>query len=163
MPNPDSGASSRTTHVISAPREAVYRAFVSVEALEQWQAPGDMTATVHHIDLRPGGGYTMTLTYPPDTAGSPGKTIDREDRYTARFVELTPPSRIVEAIMFETDDPAFTGEMTMTVDLAKIAGATEVTISFANIPPGIRPEDNDTGTQLSLEKLARYVDGMAEG
>jgi hypothetical protein len=30
---------------------------------------------------------------------------------------------------------------------------------FQNIPPGIRLEDNDTGTRLSLEKLARYVSG----
>jgi hypothetical protein len=33
-----------------------------------------------------------------------------------------------------------------------------VTIAFANIPPGIRPEDNDAGTRSSLEKLARYVE-----
>jgi hypothetical protein len=27
-----------------------------------------------------------------------------------------------------------------------------------DIPLGIRPEDNEAGTQLSLEKLARYVE-----
>jgi hypothetical protein len=29
---------------------------------------------------------------------------------------------------------------------------------FRNIPSGIRPEDNEEGTQLTLEKLARYVE-----
>jgi hypothetical protein len=35
---------------------------------------------------------------------------------------------------------------------------TKVTIVFRNIPPGIRPEDNEAGTQSTLEKLARYVE-----
>jgi hypothetical protein len=35
---------------------------------------------------------------------------------------------------------------------------TRVTILFKNIPSGIRPEDNEAGTEASLEKLARYVE-----
>lgn len=100
----------------------------------------------------------MSLLYPSSEEADRGKTSEREDRYTARFVELAPPSRIVEAIMFDTDDPAIAGEMTMIVTIEEAAGGSEVTIVFENIPPGIRPEDNDTGTRLSLEKLARYVE-----
>jgi len=37
-------------------------------------------------------------------------------------------------------------------------GGTSVTIVFKDIPSGIRPEDNEAGTQSSLEKLARYVE-----
>lgn len=85
-----------------------------------------------------------------------GKTSEREDRYTARFVELTPPARIVVAITFDTVDPAFSGEMTMAVTFEDRDGGTDVTIVFEHIPPGIRPEDNDAGTRSSLEKLARY-------
>jgi hypothetical protein len=36
---------------------------------------------------------------------------------------------------------------------------TKVTISFRNIPPGIRPEDNEKGTDLTLEKLSNFVAG----
>ena len=99
----------------------------------------------------------MSLFYPSSEPGSRGKTSEREDRYSARFVELTPPTRIVEAITFDSQDPAFAGEMTMVVTLEERDGGTEVTILFENIPPGIRPEDNDAGTRSSLEKLARYV------
>lgn len=158
MPGKNRTGSSHTSKVIEASPESLYRAFVDPASLEQWQAPEGMTAKVHEIDPRPGGGYTMTLTYPPDPEGPQGKTTDREDRYSARFVELTPPSRIVEAITFDTSDPAFTGEMTMTVDLSAVEGGTAVTISFVNIPPGISPEDNDAGTRSSLEKLARFVE-----
>jgi uncharacterized protein YndB with AHSA1/START domain len=152
-------SSSRTSAVIAAPREVVYRAFTDPAALVAWQAPGEMTAKLHAFDLRVGGGYTMSLFYPASEseAEDVGKTAGREDRYTARFVELTPPARIVQAIAFETADPAFAGEMTMTVTLEEVAAGTDVTIAFENIPPGIRPEDNDAGTRSSLAKLARYV------
>ena len=100
----------------------------------------------------------MSLFYPPSEQVYRGKTSEREDRYSAQFVELTPPTRIVEAITFDSTDPAFAGEMTMTVTLEERDGGTEVTILFENIPAGIRPEDSDAGTRSSLEKLTRYVE-----
>ena len=100
----------------------------------------------------------MSLYYPSSEQTSRGKTKDREDRYTARFVELTPPRRIVEAINFDSVDPAFSGEMIMEVTFEAEAGGTTVSIVFKDIPPGIRPEDNEAGTRSTLEKLARYVE-----
>jgi uncharacterized protein YndB with AHSA1/START domain len=100
----------------------------------------------------------MSLFYPASEPVPRGKTAEREDRFTARSVELTAPSRIVQAIAFDAADPAFAGEMTLTVTLEEREGGTEVTIAFAGIPPGIRPEDNDAGTLPSMEKLVRYVE-----
>ncbi len=151
-------ASTRTSRIIKAPREALYRAFTDPVALAAWQAPGEMTAKVHEFDARVGGGYRMSLFYPSSEQMPRGKTSAREDRFTARFVELTPPSKIVQMISFDSKDSAFSGEMTMTVTLQERGEGTEVTILFESIPPGIRPEDNDAGTQSSLEKLARCVE-----
>ena len=100
----------------------------------------------------------MSLFYPSSEQVYRGKTSEREDRFTARFVELTPPARIVQAITFDSVDPAFSGEMTMVVTFEDRDGGTEVTILFEHVPPGIRPEDNDVGTRSSLEKLARYIE-----
>ena len=100
----------------------------------------------------------MSLFYLSSEQVYRGKTSEREDRFTARFVELTPPTRIVEAITFDSTDAAFAGEMIMVVTFEERNDRTEVTIVFENIPPGIRPEDNDAGTRSSLEKLARYVE-----
>jgi uncharacterized protein YndB with AHSA1/START domain len=158
MGDSNEGNSSRISRVINASREAIFRAFTDPSALEIWLVPGDMTGKVHEFDLRAGGGYQMSLYYPSSEPDNRGKTSDREDRFTARFVELTPPSKIVEAITFDTEDPAFSGEMTMTVTFEERDSGTEVTILFENIPLGIRPEDNDAGTRSSLAKLARYVE-----
>lgn len=151
-------ASTRTSRVIKASRETLYRAFTDPVALAAWLAPEGMTGKVHEFDGRVGGGYRMSLYYPSSDQGNRGKTAEREDAYRSRFVELTPPTKIVEAITFDSTDPAFAGEMTMVVTLEERDGGTEVTIMFENIPPGIRPEDNDMGTRSSLEKLARYVE-----
>lgn len=151
-------ASTRTSTFIKASPETLYRAFTDPTALAVWLVPGTMTGKVHSFDLRVDGGYQMSLYYPSSETTISGKTADKEDRYSARFVELVPATRIVEAITFESDDPAFSGEMTMVVTLEAENEGTTVSIAFKDIPVGIRPEDNEAGTQSSLEKLARYVE-----
>ncbi len=153
-----SRASTRNSKWIKATPEALYRAFTDSAALAVWFAPGDMTGEVHSFDDRIGGGYQMSLYYPSTEKTFRGKTSEREDRYTARFVELTPPRRIVEGIIFDSVDPAFSGEMIMVVTFKAEDGETTVSIVFKDIPSGIRPEDNDAGTRSTLEKLARYVE-----
>jgi uncharacterized protein YndB with AHSA1/START domain len=148
---------TRTSRVINAPRDVLYRAFTDPAALEAWLAPAGMSGKVHAFTARVGGGYDMSLFYPASGQMPHGKTSAREDRFTARFVELEPPARIVQAIRFDSPDAAFAGEMTMVVTFEEKREGTEVTIVFDHIPPGIRPEDNDAGTRSSLEKLARYV------
>jgi uncharacterized protein YndB with AHSA1/START domain len=144
--------------VINAPAEVIYHACIDPAALETWMAPEGMTAKILSFDDRVGGEYRMSLRYPDSEQSDFGKSGEREDRYTARFEELTPPKRIVETIIFDTTDAAFSGEMTMTITLEEQSGGTEVTFLFENLPSGISPEDNDTGTRSSLEKLAAYVE-----
>ena len=158
MTNHQPRNTTTNSRLIRATADVLYCAFTDPEALVVWQVPGEMTGEVHQFDYRTGGGYTMSLHYPPSAEASPGKTADHEDRYTTRFVELDPPKAIIQAITFDTTDPAFMGELTMAITLEKAAGGTLVTIAFADLPPGIRPEDNEAGTESSLEKLARYVE-----
>jgi uncharacterized protein YndB with AHSA1/START domain len=155
-------SSTQNSKVIQASPEALYRAFTNPEALTSWLVPGEMRGKVHHFDLSVGGGYQMSLCYPQTDNASHGKSAEKEDRYTARFVELAPPKRIVQAINFDTSDPAFMGEMIMEVVLEPESNGTRVTITFRNIPSGIRPEDNEAGTNSSLDKLAHYVKTGAE-
>jgi uncharacterized protein YndB with AHSA1/START domain len=143
---------------IKATKEALYQAFANPAALAVWLAPGEMTGKIHNFDLRVGGGYQMSLFYPPSEKESRGKTTEKEGRFAAKFLELTPPKKIIQAITFDSPDPAFSGEMIMEVTFEAKSAGTRVTILFKNIPPGIRPEDNEAGTKLSLEKLARYVE-----
>jgi len=97
----------------------------------------------------------MSLFYPLDERAFHDKTSDREDMVNVRFAEFVPQRRIVEAVSFVTTDPAFFGEMTMKVTFEEVSGGTEVTLTFENLPPGLRAEDNEAGARLSLAQLAR--------
>src|SRR5215469_8037417 len=158
MTDAHSGAGTHNSKFIKAPQQTIYQAFTDPAALAVWLAPGDMTGVVHSFDYRVGGGYLMSLYYPSSEDTYRGKTSEREDRYTARFLELAPPEKIVEAITFDTVDPAFSGEMIMEVTLEPGDGGTTVSIVFKNIPSGISLEDNELGTQSTLDKLARFVE-----
>ncbi|MCA9860969.1 MAG: SRPBCC domain-containing protein [Thermomicrobiales bacterium] len=152
---------SSTTRTIAARPDTVYRAFVDPDLLVQWQAPDHMTAQVHWFDPRPGGGYEMSLFY--DDPTTPGKTGNNEDRYTARFIELVPPRKIVEVIQFDSADPDLAGDMTMTVEIEAIGVESRITITFENLPAGVSADDNDLGTQQSIAKLARLVESQPSG
>jgi Activator of Hsp90 ATPase homolog 1-like protein len=66
--------------------------------------------------------------------------------------------KIVEVVEFESGDPAFAGEMRITVSFVDTDGGTEVTLLFEDIPKGISPEDNERGAKSSLEKLAALLE-----
>jgi uncharacterized protein YndB with AHSA1/START domain len=155
MNEENAGVSTRTSRVIGAPPEELYEAFIDPNALVAWLPPAEMTGEIHEFDARTGGGYRMSLFYPQDERDSRGKTSAREDMTKVRFVELAPPRRIVETVSFVTTDPTLLGEMTLIVTFDEVPGGTEVTMLFKNLPPGLRPEDNDAGARLSLEQLAR--------
>ena len=155
MTQEHAGAWTRTSRIIRARPEQLYQAFIDPAALVAWLPPAEMTGKIHEFDARVGGGYRMSLFYPPDERAHRGKTSDREDMVDVRFVELTPARWIVEAVSFVTTDPALSGEMTMTATFDEGTGGTEVTLLFENLPPGLRPEDNEVGSRLSLEQLAR--------
>jgi uncharacterized protein YndB with AHSA1/START domain len=152
------GGRSQGSRLIRASRAEVWRAFTDPEALVAWLPPGEMTGTMHRFDASPAGGYEMSLFY-PETAPPRGKTADREDRVRVRFVELAPEARIVQAVTFVSPDAAaLQDETLLAITLAERPGGTWVVMAFENLPPSVRPEDNDEGTRQSLEQLARFLE-----
>ena len=152
------GRSTRASKVIKASPAAVFAAFMDPAVLVAWLPPADMTGRIHEFDGRVGGGYRMSLFYPPNERVHRGKTSDKEDMVNVRFVELDPPRKIVEAVRFVTADRAFLGEMTMTATFEELPGGTEVTLVFKDLPPGLPAEDNEAGARLSLDQLARHFE-----
>lgn len=116
-----------------------------------------MTARFERFDLRPGGSYRLVLTY-ADDAGAPGKTAADTDIVAARFVDVVPGVRVVQAVDFVSDDPAFAGTMIMTWEVTAVEGGTRVDFTAADVPDGISAEDHAVGLESSLANLATYID-----
>jgi hypothetical protein len=68
----------------------------------------------------------MALTYRGDHTNA-GETSEDADVVEGRFVELVPNERVIQLVTFQSDDPAFAGEMRMTWKLSPAPGGTEVT------------------------------------
>ena len=59
---------------------------------------------------------------------------------------------------FETEDPAMQGWMILTVSLSDRDGGTWLDAVHDNVPPGVSPQDNETGWRMALDKLAAIVE-----
>ena len=143
------------SRLIAATPEAIYRAFVDPEALIAWLPPEGMSGRILLFEPREGGRYRIELIYEGEGVG---KTRARTDISAGRFLALEPGRRIVQSVEFESDDPAFAGEMTITWSFAAAPGGTEVTVTADNVPAGISAEDHAAGLASSLANLARFVE-----
>lgn len=141
--------------MIAATPDRIYAAFVDQQALVAWLPPTGMTGSFEAFDARPGGGYRMTLTY--DDRFVAGKSRGATDVVEGRFVELVPDVRVVQSVVFDSEDPAFAGTMTMTWELHAVDGGTKVVFRADNVPDGISADDHATGMNASLDNLARFV------
>ena len=149
-------STTRITRHVNAPRANVYRALLDVQAVATWMVPSGMTSHVHAFEPREGGSFRISLTY--DAPTGTGKTTAHTDTYHGRFVQLVPNEKVVEVVEFETADPALRGEMTITFALVDADEGTDVRAVHEDLPPGVRPADNEAGWQSSLEKLAALVE-----
>jgi uncharacterized protein YndB with AHSA1/START domain len=152
MPRTDSGS-----RVIAAPLERVWRALIDPGALLAWLPPGEMTGKLERFDARPGGSYRLVLTY-ADASGAPGKATAGSDIVEARFVDIVPGERVVQAVDFVSDDPAYAGTMTMTWAVTAVSEGTRVDIVAEDVPDGISAEDHAAGLSSSLSNLAAYIE-----
>jgi len=147
----------RASRVMAAAPARVWAALVDPEALLAWLPPGEMTGRFERFDARPGGSYRMVLTY-PDASGAPGKATADSDIVEARFVDIVPGERVVQAVDFVSDDPAYAGTMTMTWEVTAVEAGTRVDIVAEDVPDGISAEDHAAGLASSLTNLATYLE-----
>ena len=135
----------------------MFDALVDRDALETWLPPGGMTGKFERFDATPGGSYRLVLTY-VDATDARGKSSADSDVVEARYVDIVRDDRVVQAIDFVSDDPAFAGTMTMTWAVRAVDGGTHVEIVADDVPDGVSAHDHAAGLTSSLDNLATYLE-----
>jgi uncharacterized protein YndB with AHSA1/START domain len=135
----------------SAPRDAVFEAWVSPEVLLRWWGAGpDWTSPAVEIDLRPGGRYRLSMQDPSGTV----RTVGGE------YVEVDPPRRLVYTWAWETHGAAEDAPTIVTVEFREPSpGETTVVLTHTGFSDGARRDQHREGWELCLANLATRVLG----
>jgi uncharacterized protein YndB with AHSA1/START domain len=119
-----------------------------------------MTARFERFDPRPGGSYRLVLTY-VDASRGEGKATTDSDIVEARYIDIVPGVRVVQAVDFESDDAAFAGTMNVTWEITAVDGGTRIDVTAEDVPDGISAEDHAAGLASSLANLADHLEQAA--
>lgn len=85
QPSPELESDLLSSRLLSAPRKAVFAAFLDPEVLARWWGPAGFTNQFHEFDPRPGGRWRFVMRGPDGS----------EYALAKEFVEVAAPERIV--------------------------------------------------------------------
>jgi len=149
------------SRVIKASPETIYKVLLDREAIAEWRPPKGMKCYIFEFDPQQGGKFRMSFSYISQQHETEGKTSAHEDIFHGYFKELIPNRLVAEVVQFESDDPAYADEMTVTTTLEPVGEDTKVTFICNNVPRGIKSEDHQQGINSTLDNLAAYAEPIA--
>lgn len=138
---------ARFHRVLKAPAERVYRAFITPVAMAKWLPPHGFTCTVHRMEPKVGGTFSMSFT---------NFTTGQSHSFGGEYLEMIP-----NALLRYTDkfaDAELPGTMQVTITFKPVSCGTEMNIVQEGIPDAIPEEMCYLGWQESLALLALLVE-----
>ncbi len=134
-----------TTREFEAPIELVFDVLTKPEHVRNWFAPFTDRMTICEIDLRVGGSYHFVFV---TDAGI-------ECSFRGTYLEIEPPSRVVQTWLFEGWPDAHAVE---TIELRHTEGVTQLTNTLAFRDKAGRDHMTKTdGAEDSSNKMEAYV------
>lgn len=143
------------THIFSAPRELVWKAWTEPERLMRWWGPKYFTSPICKIDFRVGGSYLFCMQSP-----------EGEDFWsTGVYLEIIPLEKIIFTDSFADENgnvvPAtyydmeedFPLELEVNITFEEYDGKTKMILQHIGIPAGITQELTKLGWNESFDKL----------
>lgn len=150
------GRTDHAERLIHAPAARLFACWTDPALLIRWLPPHGMSGRIDAFEPRPGGTFRLVLTH--DDPGQPGKSHGASDVVAGQFVSLDPPRHLAFVSRFQSDDPAFQGQMRMDWHFDPTDSGTLVRIVASSVPPGISPTDHAAGMGASLAQLAALTE-----
>jgi uncharacterized protein YndB with AHSA1/START domain len=130
---------------LKAPRERVWKAWTTGEALKRWFGPSDATSIdVAEVDLRPGGRYRIVM------RENGGETHEVGGVYR----EIEPYARLVFTWAWVTTPER---ESLVTVQLKEVGAETDLTLTHEHFFDEAARDRHQHGWSGSLDRLERHL------
>jgi uncharacterized protein YndB with AHSA1/START domain len=133
-----------------APRELVFQAWTDAEHMARWMGPEGFEATHVELDATPQGRFRTCI---KNNAG------DGAEYWSAgRYLEITPPERLVFSFAWEEEDGGLGNETTVTIDLVDLGGRTEMRFHQAAFVSVEDRDGHEDGWTTAFNDLAAHVE-----
>ena len=135
------------TRVFNVPRDRVYAAWSSSEAMKQWFGPS--TCNVVEADFEPKVGEQYRVKVNSSEMGD----ID----LAGSFREVSPPEKLVFTWQWLTEPMSQAGESLVTVEFVDLGTSTEIRLTHEGFPSDEARENHQEGWTSTLDSLQTYL------
>jgi uncharacterized protein YndB with AHSA1/START domain len=144
----DDATTLRIERLVNATPEALYEAWTTPSAIEEWYRDGDdYVARVVEHDLRVGGRYRIEF-------GPEGAAPFVE---VGEFVELEPPHRLVLRETLTTPEGAGWAGTTVTVEFGREGEKTRLVLVHEGMPSTVERDAASGGWPGFIDRLERVA------
>ncbi|WP_395743270.1 SRPBCC domain-containing protein [Prosthecobacter sp.] len=139
------------TRRFKAPRERVFAAFSSAEAMQQWFGCGPPHVIECSADFRVGGAYRIS-SYNPETS--------RAVVAVGVYLAIVPPSKITFTWKWEDDEDWAGCESLVTFEFKALGDETELHLTQTGFPSDESCQKHTYGWTGCLDKLDAVLAGL---
>jgi uncharacterized protein YndB with AHSA1/START domain len=133
--------------VIPAARERVFAAWTTPEAIKVWFGPDSCRVLDVQVDLRVDGEYCFSLS--TEDLG--------EIKVRGRYLEVTPPAKLIYTWRWEGNSELTVGTSLVTVEFTSAGTFTEIHLTHEQLPSIESRDDHGHGWSGALDKLEKYL------
>jgi uncharacterized protein YndB with AHSA1/START domain len=133
--------------IIPASRERVFAAWTKPEAIKVWFGPDSCRVLDVQVDLRVDGEYCFSL-----SAEDLG-----EIKVRGRYLEVTPPTKLVYTWRWEGNPELTVGTSLVTAEFTSAGTFTEIRLTHEQLPSIESRDDHGHGWSGTFDKLEKYL------
>jgi uncharacterized protein YndB with AHSA1/START domain len=133
--------------IIPASRERVFAAWTTPEAIKVWFGPDSCRVLDVQVDLRVDGEYCFSLS--TEDLG--------EIKVHGRYLEVTPPTKLIYTWRWEGNPELTVGTSLVTVEFTSAGTFTEIRLTHEQLPSIESRDDHGRGWSGTFDKLEKYL------
>jgi uncharacterized protein YndB with AHSA1/START domain len=135
------------SRVVAAPRERVFAAWTTPDAIKDWFGPGSCRVLDVEVDLRVDGEYCFSF------------STEQLGEITVRgqYREVTPPAKLIYTWRWEGNPELASGTSLVTIEFIPAGNSTEIRLTHEQLPSLESRDNHQRGWSGAFDKLEEYL------